>query len=90
MYTGKPPSDQWSWRLYPEPLSHLNLLSSPLLKLPGGDFHSLVAGIQHECNFRQEQNTSQPEMWPIKETQGDDPLQLPCKEDEKGLSTKLE
>lgn len=71
-------------------LSHLNLLPSSLLNLPGGGFHSLIAGIQHECKFQQKQNTRQPEMWPIKEAQGDYPLQFLCKGDEKGFSTKLE
>lgn len=71
-------------------LSHLNLLPSPLLNLPGGGFHSLIAGIQQERKFQQKQNTPQPQIWLIKEAQGDYPLQLPCKGEEKGFSTKLE
>lgn len=78
----KPPSNQWSWRLYPDGLTSSQSPPKPLLKLPGGSFHSLLlVGIQHKSDFRQEQNTPHPEMW-------DDPLQF--KEDEKGLSTKLE
>lgn len=61
-----------------------------LLNLPGGGFHSLIAGIQQERKFQQKQNTPQPQMWPIKEARGGYPLPLPCKGDEKGFSTKLE